>query len=326
MALQSITFDIPGIMSCQQNRYPMLFIDRVTECLPMKYAKGFKLFSYNEWYFHGYETNSPKVWNVIQIEAMSQMFLMTFLTEERFRGLVAMSNKFDKVQFFKKILPGDRLELAATLDSFGRGVARGKVTGHVRDVLVCSMECTIVVPELFGNFQQALLINKPIESKQPIPIENYIDFGIEKIRECLLNKYPWLYLDRVDDIQPGKFVRAIKNFTFNEHYFPAHFPNAPSVPGFIQIECCMQSFLLTFLSLDQYKKRETADRMLSDVHLKRKIVPGDTLEMFAYLDRFSRGIAKGRVESYVNGEPAISFEVTAVVVDELDKFKPKSKE
>jgi 3-hydroxyacyl-[acyl-carrier-protein] dehydratase len=162
---------------------------------------------------------------------------------------------------------------------------------------------------------------KPIETP-----EIKIDFGIEKIRECMLNRFPWLYLDRVIDMQPGKFIKAIKNFTYNEHFFPTHFPGDPSVPGFIQIECCMQSFLMTFLSLDQYKKRETADRLLNQVRVKRKIVPGDTLEMFATLDRFSHGVAKGRVESFVNSEPAISFEVTAVVVDELDKFKPKSVE
>ena len=79
MENQVLSFDIPGIMTCQQNRYPMLLIDRITECVPLKYARGYKLFSYNEWYFHGYETNSPKVWNVIQIEAMAQIFLMTFL-------------------------------------------------------------------------------------------------------------------------------------------------------------------------------------------------------------------------------------------------------
>ena len=107
-------------MKYQQNRYPMLFIDKVTECVPLKYAKGYKLFSYNEWYFHGYETTDPKVWNVIQIESMSQMFLMTFLTIDEFKGSVAASNKFDNVNFYKKVQPGDKLELEAILDNFGR--------------------------------------------------------------------------------------------------------------------------------------------------------------------------------------------------------------
>ena len=326
MENQVLAFDIPGIMSCQQNRYPMLFIDRITECVPLKYAKGYKLFSYNEWYFHGYETTSPKVWSAIQIEAMSQIFLMTFLTADECRGYVAVSNKFNKVQLFRKIVPGDKLEFEATLDSFRRGIARGKVKGHVNGALACSMECTIVVPKLFGNFHQALPAEATKDLKQIETHESKIEFGIEKIRECMLNKYPWLYLDRVIDIKPGKFVKAIKNFTYNEIFFPAHFPGDPSVPGFIQIECCMQCFLLTFLSLEQYKRHETADRLLNNVQVKRKIVPGDILELFANLDSFSRGVAKGHVESYVNGQQAISFEVTAVVVDELDRFKPKLKE
>jgi 3-hydroxyacyl-[acyl-carrier-protein] dehydratase len=319
----SLSFDIPGIMSCQQNRYPMLFIDRITDCVPRKYAKGYKLFSYNEWFFHGYETTSPKVWNAIQVEAMSQTFLMTFLTLEEFRGSVAMSYKFDNVQFLRKIVPGERLDLEAVLDSFGRGVARGKVKGFVGGVLACCMECTIVIPKFLVNLQQAMPEKNEIDVKKN-ELQNFqSDFGITEIKECLLNKYPWLFIDLVLDIQPGKFIRAIKNFTYNEHYFPAHFPGDPSVPGFIQIECCMQAFLLTFLSLDQYKKSETADRLLNNVQVKRKIIPGDTLVMNASLVSFSRGIAKGRIEGYVNEEPAISFDVTAVIVGELDKFKPK---
>lgn len=327
MTEKILSFDVTEIMSCQQNRYPMLFVDRITECVPEKYAKGYKLFSYNEWFFHGYETPSPKVWNVIQIEAMSQTFLMTFLSVEKFRGSIAMSYKFDKVQFLRKIIPGEKLILEAVLDSFGRGVARGKVTGHVNNTLACSMECTIVVPSLFAMPSQSTSRSKLVGDNGHVDSEidsdsDHADFGIEKIRECLLNKYPWLFLDRVVEIQPGNYVKAIKNFTYNEHYFPAHFPGDPSVPGFIQIESCMQAFLLTFLSLDQYKRSETADRLLNNVQVRRKIIPGDSLVIAARLKSFTRGVAIGHVESFVNGEPAVSFEVTAVVTAELDRFRP----
>jgi 3-hydroxyacyl-[acyl-carrier-protein] dehydratase len=87
----------------------------------------------------------------------------------------------------------------------------------------------------------------------------------------------------------------------------------------------MQAFLLTFLSQEEYKKSETADRLLDNVYVKRKIIPGDTMLIIANLNRFARGIAKGHVDSYVKGEKAVSFDVTAVIVDELDKFKPKLK-
>lgn len=323
MATEFMTCSVEEIMTFQQNRYPMLFIDTVSECVPGKYAKGFKLFSYNEWYFHGYDTSAPKVWNAIQIEAMSQMFLMTFLTLDECRGAIAMSNRFDQVEFKRKIEPGDRLDLIANLHSFRRGIAKGDVKGYVGGQLACSMECTIVVPDIVGLASQSMA-RPGTSSSQPVPAHPATQaashFGIQQIQECLLNKYPWLLIDRVQEIEPGKFVRAIKNFTFNEHYFPSHFPGAPSVPGFIQIECCMQAFLLSFLSLDGYKRRETADRALSDVRVRRKIVPGETLEIHAQLDSFRRGVAKGTVESFVNGEAAISFGVTAVVVDELERF------
>jgi len=319
-----VSFDIPGILACQKNRYPMLFIDRVTECIPGRFAKGFKLFSYNEWYFHGYETSEPKVWNVIQIEAMSQMFLMTFLSIESNRGLVAMSNRFNNVQFLRKISCGERLDLEATLDGFSRGVARGTVKGFVDGVLACSMECVIVVPEFFPKFNAHQTKLNTDNVTQSMIERKRIDFGISKIKECLLNKYPWLFVDRVLDIEPGKYVVAQKNFTYNEDYFPAHFPGAPSVPGFIQIESCMQTFLLTFLSLDGYKRRETADRLLNNVLVKRQVIPGDSIEIRATLTSFARGVAKGRVESFVDCEAAVSFDVMAVVVGELDKYTPKS--
>jgi 3-hydroxyacyl-[acyl-carrier-protein] dehydratase len=324
MIEEEVSFGIPGILECQKNRFPMLFIDRVTECVPGRYAKGFKLFSYNEWFFQGYEASEPKVWNVIQIESMSQMFLMTFLSMEGNRGLVTMSNRFNNVHFFKRISCGERLDLEATLDSFSRGVSRGSVKGYVDGMLACSMDCVIVVPELFPKItgQPKKLTEESVG--QSTAKFSPIDFGISKIKDCLLNKYPWLFLDRVLDIKPGKHVVAQKNFTYNEAYFPAHFPGAPSVPGFIQMESCMQCFLLTFLSLDGYKRRETADEVLNNVLIKRQILPGDTLEMHATLSNFSSGLAKGRVESFVDGEAAVSFDVMAVVVDELDKFEPKA--
>ena len=318
-----LSFDIPDIMSYQRNRYPMLFIDQVTECVPLEYAKGYKLFTYNEWYFHGYEIESPKVWNVIQIEAMSQMFLMTFLTTDDHRGYIAASNKFNNVQFFRKIEPGDKLELEATLNSFRHAIARGKVEGKVGNEPACSMECTIVLPEVFSKYQRKLLAKSPTVYRQENAPSSNIEFGIKELKECMLNKYPWLFIDRVLEIEPGKFVRAIKNFTYNERYFPSHFPEDPNVPGFIQIESCMQSFLLTFLSIDKYKRSETSDRLLNNIKVKRKIIPGETLEIHAKLERFSRGVAEGYVESFVNGEEAVSLEITAVLTDELDKFKSK---
>ena len=127
MSGKALSFCVEEIMKCQQNRYPMLFIDCVTSCIPGEFAKGFKYFSFNEWYFHGHEAKKPKVWSAIQIEALSQMFLMTFLTMDEFRGEITASNKFNKVIFKRKLEPGDRLDLEAKLEYLKRGIAKGTV-------------------------------------------------------------------------------------------------------------------------------------------------------------------------------------------------------
>jgi 3-hydroxyacyl-[acyl-carrier-protein] dehydratase len=317
-----LQFDISGIMSCQRNRYPMLFVDRITECVPLRYAKGYKLFTNNEWYFHGYDTSSPKVWTTVQLEAMTQVFLMTFLSEENNRGKITMSNRFNNLRITREIVPGDRLDMAATLDSYRRGVAKGKVIGTVNGEPACSVDCVIVVPADFvtgGAETKAALV-----PDHEIP-ESSLRFGVDEIQKCTLNKYPWQYLDKVISVEPGKFARAIKNYSYNEWFFPPHFDGDPSVPGFIQIETCMQAFLLTFLSLDEYKRMETADTLLDNIQLKRKIIPGDTLELKAVLSDFKRGVGQGRVESFVNGEPACSFDAVACIPAILEGFTPKPK-
>ena len=72
--------DAMAIQKYQQNRYPSLFIDFVEEAIPGKSAKGHKNFSYNEWYFPAHFADEPNVPGFVQVEALTQMFLMTFLT------------------------------------------------------------------------------------------------------------------------------------------------------------------------------------------------------------------------------------------------------
>ena len=60
------------------------------------------------------------------------------------------------------------------------------------------------------------------------------------------NKFPLMFIDKIISVIPGKELTAIKNFSYNEWFFPAHFEDEPNVPGFVQIECLAQAFILTF--------------------------------------------------------------------------------
>ena len=149
-------------------------------------------------------------------------------------------------------------------------------------------------------------------------------FDIMGIQDCQRNRYPLLFLDQIINVIPGESAKGIKCFTFNEWFFPAHFDDEPNVPGFIQIECLVQTFIMTFLSLDEHKGKKTNFAGINNAKFKRKIVPGERLDIEAQLSSFKRGIAKGDAVSFVNGEPACSAEFIVTLPDVFEAFKPKS--
>ena len=65
-----LSFDIPGILLCQKNRYPLLFVDSISEVIPGVSAKGVKNFTYNEWFFPAHFDGDPNVPGFIQIESL----------------------------------------------------------------------------------------------------------------------------------------------------------------------------------------------------------------------------------------------------------------
>ena len=151
-----------------------------------------------------------------------------------------------------------------------------------------------------------------------------LSFDIMGIQECQRNRYPLLFVDQITTVIPGKSVCGIKCFSFNEWFFPAHFDDEPNVPGFIQLECLVQTFIMTFLCMEQYRGMKTNFISIDKVNFKRKIVPGEKLDIEANLDSFKRGIAKGYAKSFVNGEPACSAKFVVTVPDVFNSFLPQN--
>lgn len=151
-----------------------------------------------------------------------------------------------------------------------------------------------------------------------------LNFDINGIKACQRNRHPLLFVDRVFDVVPGEKASGVKCFTYNEWFFPAHFDDEPNVPGFIQVESLVQTFIMTFLSKEELRGRKTNFLGINNVKFKRKIVPGDTLTVHATLQSYRRGIATGTAVSFVGDEPACSADFVVAVPDVLDQFKPKS--
>jgi 3-hydroxyacyl-[acyl-carrier-protein] dehydratase len=147
--------------------------------------------------------------------------------------------------------------------------------------------------------------------------------NIPEIKKFQRNRHPLLFIDKITKLIPGKEARGLKCFSYNEWFFPSHFDDEPNVPGFIQIESLVQTFIMTFLSLDECKGRKTNFVSIDKAKFNKKIVPGDTLTINAFLKSFKRGMAKGNAESFVNNDAACSAEFIIIVPDVFDNFKPK---
>jgi 3-hydroxyacyl-[acyl-carrier-protein] dehydratase len=144
--------DAYAIQQYQQNRYPLLFIDYIEEAIPGKSAKGFKNFSYNEWFFPAHFEDEPNVPGFVQVEALTQLFLMTFLTLPGNKGKKTGFISIEKARFKKKIIPGDRLDIKAELISYRRGLAKGSSIGYVNDEMACCTDLVIAVPDILNQF------------------------------------------------------------------------------------------------------------------------------------------------------------------------------
>lgn len=152
-----LSFNAQELQAYQPNRYPFLMIDRVTECVPGKYAKGYKNLTNNEWYFPVHFPGNPNMPGCLQVEAMSQMLTVAITTTEGMEGKVAHGYKVN-VTFHEEVHPGDRLDIEAEVFSFKRGLCKGHVSCYCEGKLVAEMDNTIIVPEVFYQYRP-----KPVE-------------------------------------------------------------------------------------------------------------------------------------------------------------------
>lgn len=119
--------------------------------------------------------------------------------------------------------------------------------------------------------------------------------NIEEIKEYLPQRYPFLLVDRVVEMEIGKSIVAYKNVTVNEPFFNGHFPNQPIMPGVLIIEALAQAAgVLGFKSQEKKPKDGYLYYFVGadDVRLRRPVVPGDCLTLAAEVVTNKRGIYK----------------------------------
>jgi len=106
-----------------------------------------------------------------------------------------------------------------------------------------------------------------------------ITYDIQKIMELLPHRYPFIMIDRIIELAPGKKVVALKNVTINEPFFQGHFPGEPIMPGVLIIEAMGQAgAVLAAESMELEKKGSLIFFMGMDkVKFRKPVVPGDQI-------------------------------------------------
>ncbi|TAN81672.1 MAG: 3-hydroxyacyl-ACP dehydratase FabZ [Gallionella sp.] len=140
--------------------------------------------------------------------------------------------------------------------------------------------------------------------------------GIQEILEYLPHRYPFLLVDRVLSVEPGKNITALKNVTINEPFFPGHYPHHPVMPGVLIIEAMAQvAALLTFKSADSKPDDNSVYYFagIDGARFKRPVGPGDQLIIKATLIRSMRGVFKFSATAEVDGQLAAEAELMCTI-------------
>ena len=135
-------------------------------------------------------------------------------------------------------------------------------------------------------------------------------YTTNEIMEILPHRAPFLLIDTVEELEPGKRVVAKKCVTFNEPFFQGHFPGNPVMPGVLICEALAQAGAVAILGLDENKGKTAYFASMDKVKFKKKVVPGDVLMLEVELVKIKGPFGIAKAMATVDGKVAVSGEFT----------------
>lgn len=136
-----------------------------------------------------------------------------------------------------------------------------------------------------------------------------------QIRAILPHRPPFLLVDKVLELVPGKSIKARKCVSQNDPWFEGHFPGRPTMPGVLMIEAIAQAGAIMILTLPEFAGKIAVMGSIQKAKFRRIVLPGDVLDLESELISFKMGVGKASGRLTVDGELAAEGLLSFAIID-----------
>ena len=143
-----------------------------------------------------------------------------------------------------------------------------------------------------------------------------MEVNSNQIAEILPHRYPFALVDRITDYEPGQWAKGLKCVSVNEQFFCGHFPQQHVMPGVLILEALAQVGAVAILSLPENKGKIALFGGVKNARFKRKVIPGDVLEMEGGLTKRRGPVGIGECVAKVGDEIACTAELIFAISEE----------
>jgi len=140
-----------------------------------------------------------------------------------------------------------------------------------------------------------------------------LPWSATEIQRVLPHRFPFLLVDRIVALEPGRSAAGLKNVTINEWFFQGHFPGLPVMPGVLIVEAMAQVGVAALLSQPEFRGCIVYFAGIDGVRFRRPVAPGDTLRLEVELTRMRGPVGKGAGRALVDGAVAAEGALTFAV-------------